>query len=1821
MNFPFVKCVQAKTIIASWVVVFLLMSLTTFAQGNVKASFSAPDTICLNTPDSFKNTSLGQTTNYWNFCSAKINDTISPTTYSSFCNTSSVNIFSSSASTPPPIIYITPGTYNVCLTVDEGMPTQSSYCKPIVVRPPSTHLDFSFEQNICDSLIPHKVTFQNLSNPLDGITFHWDYGDGTSVISLPSDKTNINGYNSIGTYIVSLTNITGCPDTIIKIIPVQDYFDKSIIINHDTTICKTSQTSLNSFSGYDSYCWSPTTGLSNPNIQNPIATPNSTTTYKLTVKSIGSNLVKNGDFEQGDIGFTSDYNDSTNRPSVYSAGTYTVDTTSAIWHPFLSRCHDHTGNNGKMLIANGAPNKGTVVWQQKIDNILLNTNYIFSTWLQSLSIDNPALLRFYVNGQPISGTFSAIQDTCVWQQPLSTWNSGNNTSAIISIVDEDTIGNGNDFALDDISFYSNIVKSDTIRITVNSIEATPTIDTVICNGQAVTLSASSANTYAWNTSPYISNAALQSQTVTPTSNTQLTVARYNATGCSVTDTFNIAVANNPQLDFSFAEDICNPFAIQFKNETVGNYSYLWSFGNSSTSTNTNPSVAYSSYNTYPVTLKNTTGCADSIIKNITLGIVKDSVIVTRDTTICPGSTLALSAIPALAYCWSPSTGLSNASISNPTVTSLTQSTTYHVNAQVVGSNIIVNGDFSLGDSAINSGYKSTVFNQYEGEYHVGPNPYLWNAGMSIACTDHTTGSGNMLIVNGAPDPNKTIWLQTVNVKKNTNYAFSTWLQPVSVENPAQLMFSINGQSIGNLITAVLPLCNWQQFYTVWNSGSNTSATISIINKNLLKAGNDFALDDISFAPFEIKTDSIKITIDGTISHSPTVDTTICNGQSVMLTAVHANSYNWNTSAYITNPILQNQVVSPNSNAQFTVYRFSTIGCSVTDTFNVSVSNIKPQLDFSFAENICNPLSIQFKNETTGNYAYAWDFGNNTTSNNTNPSLVYANYGSYPIMLKNTTGCPDSITKTITLGVVTDSVIITNDTVLCPGNTLQLSSIPALAYCWSPATGLSDASIGNPSISVPTAATTYYVNANVVENNLIINGDFENGFTGFTSEYLKNTSSGHDAGVYTVSSSPRSWHPLFFPCPDHTSGTGKFMLVNGASTLDTVWSQQISIQSNTNYAFSAWAESLTSANPAQLQFTINGKKIGDVFTAASNECEWGNFYVVWNSGTAKTANISLIDLNTASGGNDFGLDDISFAKLNILRDSITVTPGSVPNVAIVNKKDTAICVGDSFQIVATGANTYQWSPAKYLSNPNIANPIAAPSQTTTYTVTGYSADKCSNTTPLNVIVNSLPTIAITKDTGVCKDSNIQLSANSPTAKTYLWQPNDSFILIKDNIIAVSPNAALRYYVRVSDNNSCANVDSVLVDVWPLPTVKTLSDTSICLLTNITLTTSSTNANSFSWLPVDGLSNSIAQSPVITALSLGTTQYIVTALSNHACTAKDTINITELPLPNLALLEPDTLSLCVGKSVQLSATATNVKGYVWIPSKGLNHDNITDPVAMPDTTTEYVVMAKGQNDCTVKDSVLIDVKQIPNFAITPLSASICKGDSVLITATGGDKYTWNPANVVKFSDSSANTVYPISNTTYQVTALDTLCGFSQPLSVNVLLNYSPTIGVYKTNDIDCILTSSTLIATGAASYIWSPTNSLSDSTSATTIASPNQTTIYKLKAISGSGCQTDTSILVNVTKGDIGNGYQVPTAFTPIESVNACFGVKEWGHVNSFRMIIYNRYGQKIFTTNNLSGCWDGRYNGIMQPAGTYVVEIDASTLCTEIHRKGTVVLIR
>jgi hypothetical protein len=174
-------------------------------------------------------------------------------------------------------------------------------------------------------------------------------------------------------------------------------------------------------------------------------------------------------------------------------------------------------------------------------------------------------------------------------------------------------------------------------------------------------------------------------------------------------------------------------------------------------------------------------------------------------------------------------------------------------------------------------------------------------------------------------------------------------------------------------------------------------------------------------------------------------------------------------------------------------------------------------------------------------------------------------------------------------------------------------------------------------------------------NLILNGNFEAGNINFTNDYLYAPTDMYPQGRYCVVANPRTAHGFWAAFGDHTSGTGLMLVANGdANPTNVAWRQTVSVATNSTYLFSAWAASAYHENPSRFYFFINGQQQGSSVALPTTTGLWRNYSLIWNSADTTAATLEIRMLTTEYGGNDFGLDDLSFRS---------VTVGAAPPLSI------------------------------------------------------------------------------------------------------------------------------------------------------------------------------------------------------------------------------------------------------------------------------------------------------------------------------------------------------------------------------------------------------------------------------------------------------------------------------------------------------------------------------------------------------------------------------
>lgn len=299
------------------------------------------------------------------------------------------------------------------------------------------------------------------------------------------NSSGVFGNLAAGTYSISIQDAAGSmvPPIIVILTPPND-----ITISAPATICAGSSTNLSVSGSTDPYLWTanppdPSLTAANNTSATPTVSPATTTIYTVTsgIPANPVNLIVNGDFTLGNTGFRTDYinyNVGT-VPASGVQGAYGVVNNPRNWFNPFSNCGDHTTSSGNMLVADGSTSGTARVWYSQMPiTVIPGKNYTFSYFLTAVVNGGPAKLEVLINNISVGPVATAPSSPCVWDEHSYVWNSGTNTTAVITIIDREAFGN-NDFAIDDLYFREtptcNYQKSVTITVIPN---VAPTVGTI-----------------------------------------------------------------------------------------------------------------------------------------------------------------------------------------------------------------------------------------------------------------------------------------------------------------------------------------------------------------------------------------------------------------------------------------------------------------------------------------------------------------------------------------------------------------------------------------------------------------------------------------------------------------------------------------------------------------------------------------------------------------------------------------------------------------------------------------------------------------------------------------------------------------------------------------------------------------------------------------------------------------------------------------------------------------------------------------------------------------------------------------------------------------------------------------------------------------------------------------------------------------------------------------------------------------------------------------------------------------------------------------------
>lgn len=765
-------------------------------------------------------------------------------------------------------------------------------------------------------------------------------------------------------------------------------------------------------------------------------------------------------------------------------------------------------------------------------------------------------------------------------------------------------------------------------------------------------------------------------------------------------------------------------------------------------------------------------------------------------------------------------------------------------------------------------------------------------------------------------------------------------------------------------------------------------------------------------------------------------------------------------------------------------------------------------DFISANDLsgCVPFDVTFLNRSVEGITYEWDFGGLGTSTQAdNVPFTFTQAGTYIVKLIATNPflCIKTDSAFLTITVAPADFVVSPDTTICLGQSVQLRASGGTDYLWTPSTGLSDPRSPNP-VATPTETTVYTL---TTQNAAGCRKDF----------------------TTTITVLPELIPSFTFTIGDPCSENPVVTFIN-------------TTQNGTSYFWDFGnGETSTALNPPSQTYTTG------------------------------TYTIKLV------------------AENNICNDKDSVTQQIVidPDVFTFNG-DTTICFGQSVQFNVTGGTSYEWTPTTGLSDPTIGNPIASPTETTTYTVKVIGRNSCEEERQIKMVVGEeiIPDFDIIQSNLCNEFPTISIVNNTVGATSYLWDFGNGQTSTSQNPTGVAYNAAGNYRIKLILNNVACS-DSLIKEFdYSINNFFVSPDKSICLSQSLQLEAG--EGIGFNWTPTTGLSDPTISNPIATPTE--TTTYTVSITTQNGCVKEEEVTITVLPelTPDF---EVNILDRCDKiPIVEIINNSVGATSFFWDFGDGRT-STVRNPAPFQyDSEGVYIITLRIENalcqDSTSNNAnAVIDDNNIFLSTIRmPESPIICRGQNSELNVVGGDEFVWTP--ITGLSDPTIRNpiASPDQTTTYtvRISNIDGGCFTDSTVTVTVVdrlvldfdVTHSPECGAPAT-----ILFNSK--NTGNGNWIWDLGNGDSINVSNPTEYTYTQAGTYTIKIKASNGvCDEEQTTTVTV------DNVLPPNVITPNgDGLNETFVLDKAN--TGWKLQIYNRWGTEVFSADDYKNDWGSK----------------------------------
>ena len=513
---------------------------------------------------------------------------------------------------------------------------------------------------------------------------------------------------------------------------------------------------------------------------------------------------------------------------------------------------------------------------------------------------------------------------------------------------------------------------------------------------------------------------------------------------------------------------------------------------------------------------------------------------------------------------------------------------------------------------------------------------------------------------------------------------------------------------------------------------------------------------------------------------------------------------------------------------------------------------------------------------------------------------------------------------------------------------------------------------------------------------------------------------------------------------------------------------------------------------------------------------------------------------------------------------------------------------------------------------------------TYWVTIDSTGGCKGSDTISIVIADTVLVNIGPDSSSCDGTPITLASTYtyPGGTTYQW---GGFPVLSGITTAPTFTTATSgmFWLTVKDG-ACYGSDTAMLNIVYDSLVLITQDTTICKGNSVQIRAHGNPFATDSWSPTTGIASAFSVNPLITPDT--SSWYVVTA-SLSGCQVKDSLYINVEPVPTVYI--GGNKNVCRGDTLHITAIVTPMWYthyiYNWTPGTNLDHSVTTATDSALGTvvftsgdTTSLILTVSTPAGCFAVDSALL-MSHTPQPTVFT-DSFVCPGDSLILNpaAQNGASYAWHPGRYLSDSTAVHPIAKPITTQQYWIESTDRF-GCHDTMFQNIRV--FPNAVIYLGDSVKLFPGESFQISpqTNCVSFSWSPPLGLSDTSVANPIASPAVSTKFIVNAMTEWGCKVTDSLNFHVDATAL---VALPNAFTPGNGVNNYFTILTRGVVQLRYFRIFNRWGNKVFETNNISQGWDGTFNGKPQPIGVYVYDVEAVTNEGSIfHTTGNVTLIR